>query len=343
MKMKNVKLDHQSPRLIYRFSLYLFLPYVLSYTPHVMAQEDPDRLRYLAINVGNASPQFRCWELKLCRAKDVKRVRDYIATWKPDIILFSEVYRAEQLTGKAVNGPILPPGYRGVCGDSRDRFTLQLVDAKAPNASHEHECIAWKSARLSLIPDSSKSVYGRNDEYGDDTTPTEASRHGYKEPKCSYDFTGFRVRLLLNKRTTITAVTVHPNANNSQCRTQEIARYWSDLAVGERVIIGGNWNTSSDAELQKPKGFKVNYSKGQHWDIVKHGNESSVQYVGRLIKRKFDHTFSNFGSPCRDCGQFYKTSDLPFGSVLGGYHKHPLADGGNGLDHRQILVDMIVD
>lgn len=304
--------------------------------------QSPEILRYLAINVGNASPQFGCWEYKLCRQQDVENLRKYITQWQPDIIMLSEVYQAEQLTGTAVNGPILPPGYTGICGESRDRYTGELVAWNAPNASHEHECIAWKTSRLSLVPNSAKSAYGRNDSYSIGSA-TQSPRHGNIAAKCSYDFTGFRAKLLLNNRVDITAVAVHPNSTNSNCRTEEISRYWSTLAEGERVIIGGDWNTSADAELQTPSAFKVNYSRGKHWHFVTHSGEYSAQYLWGFIGQQFDHTFSNFGIPCTNCGYFYNTTDLPFGSALGGYDGHPRADGGSGMDHRQILVDLIVD
>jgi hypothetical protein len=328
-------------KIIYFMSLAILSATLLIATA-ISATEPTNHLRYLAINVGNASPEFGCWEYKLCRSQDVKKVRDYIATWQPDIIMLSEVYRAEQLTGKAVNGPILPPGYTGTCGASRDRYTNKLVSWYAENASHEHECIAWKTARLSLVPNITKSAYGRNDVYSGKATPLESRRHGYEPPKCNYDFTGFRVELLLQNQTEIAAVTVHPNSSNAKCRQEETSRYWSTLAEGERVVIGGDWNTSSDAELQKPSTFKTNYSRGQHWDIVNHSREYSAQYFLGLAKRQFDHTYSNFGIPCTTCGKFYNTPNLPFGSALGGYDGHPRADNGSGMDHRQILVDILI-
>jgi hypothetical protein len=285
--------------------------------------ESTQHLRYLAINVGNASPEFHCWEYKLCRKQDVENIRNYITNWKPDIILLSEVYRAEQLTGKAVNGPILPKEYTGICGESRDRNTNRLVAWNAKNASHEHECIAWNS-RLSLVENSAKSVYGNNDE----------------KRKCNYDFTGFSAQLLLDNHLVITAVTVHPNSSKKHCRIEEISRYWSMLSKGSRVIIGGDWNTSSDKEIQKQTKFLVNYSKGQHWNIATHKNEFSAKYFLGLIQRKLDRTYSNFGSACTSCGIFYGTQNLTFGSVLGGYDGHPRADRKEGLDHRQILVDL---
>lgn len=289
-------------------------------------------LRYLAINVGNASLQFGCWEYKLCRAQDVQNVRNYITTWKPDVIMLSEVYQAEQLTGTAANGPILPEGYIGICGESRDRHTGALVAWNAENASHEHECIAWKTSRLSLVANTAKSAYGRNDAYG--------RNYDEGEPNCNYDFTGFRVKLLVNAQTTITAVAVHPNSSNANCRTDEISRYWSTLADGSNVIIGGDWNTSSDKELQKPAAFVVNYSQGQHWNLEKHSGEYSAKYLFGHIKRKLDHAYSNFGTLCTACGSVYSTANLPFGSALGGYDDHPRADNGKGMDHRQILVDL---
>lgn len=305
-------------------SLIIFASGSVAFASPVFATGVP--LRYLAINVGNASPQYGCWEYKLCRAQDVQNLRNYIAAWQPDIIMLSEVYRADQLTGTAVNGPILPAGYTGLCGESRDRNTGALVAWDAPNASHEHECVAWKTARVALVAGSAKSAYGRNDTYG--------------KSNCDYDFTGFRVRLLLDSQYTITAVAVHPDSSNSSCRTEEIARYWSTLADGQYTIIGGDWNTDSDAEIQKPAGFQVNYLRGAHWTLATHSNEYTAFYALGLIKRKLDHTFSNFGSPCTNCGSIYGTANIAYSSVVGGYENHPRADAGEGMDHRQILVDM---
>ena len=59
-------------------------------------------LRYLTLNVGNASPQYGCWEYKMCRPEDAADLRAYIQAWQPDILLLTEVYRAAQLTGEVV-------------------------------------------------------------------------------------------------------------------------------------------------------------------------------------------------------------------------------------------------
>src|SRR5512140_2136192 len=194
-------------------------------------------LRYLAFNVGNASITYGCWEYKLCRSQDVANLRNYIATWKPDVVLLSEVYRAAQLTGGMNYGPILPDGYTGMCGQSRDRYTGALAAYDASNASHEHECIAWKKSRVSMVTGSAQSEYGRNDAYG--------------QGNCDYDVTGFKVDLLLDGSIPLTAVSAHPQSgSDSACRTEEIARYWSRLATGARTIIGGDFNTESVTELQ---------------------------------------------------------------------------------------------
>ena len=80
--------------------------------------------------------------------------------------------------------------------------------------------------------------------------------------------------------------------------------------------------------------------RGQHWNIANHSNEYSAVYLGGLLKYKYDHTFSNFGSGCTTCGAAYGTANLTYGSALGSYDGHPRADAGDGMDHRQILVDM---
>lgn len=285
----------------------------------------PIPLRYLAINVGNASVQYGCWEYKICRAEDVRHVRDYIALWRPDVVMVSEVLREAQLLGAEANGPLLPPGYDGVCGKSLDRDTGLPAAFDADRASHEHECIAWKASRLALVPGSVESAYGRNDAQG--------------KADCAYDFTGIRARLVVDGRVELTAVAVHPDSKNAGCRAEEIGRYWSRLATGDRVIIGGDWNTESLAEIAPPGRFRVNYSRGAHWDLATHPEEYSASYALGAINKQLDHAFSTFGPPCVDCGGVYHTFDLTLGSVLGGYDGHPRADQGDGLDHRQVLVD----
>ena len=272
----------------------------------------PVPVRALFINVGNASPQFGCFEYKLCRPQDVASVREYIAHWQPDVIALSEVLRADQLTGDADGGPILPDGYTGVCGESRDRVSGELAAWDADDASHEHECVAWNTARAELVAGSTASVYGADG--------------------CNYDFTGFRARVRLDGAHELTVVAVHPDSQEAACRTQEIAGYWSELAVGERVLIGGDWNSDSDAELQHPRDFDIAYLRGQHWDIALHDGEYSAEYGFGLQKKQFDHAFVNFGGPVTDA--------LTFGSALGGHDDHPRANGGDGLDHRQLLVDL---
>lgn len=148
--------------------------------------------------------------------------------------------------------------------------------------------------------------------------------------------------MLLDGKIPITAVALHPNSSNDICRTEEIKRYWATLALGSNVIIGGDWNTGLDKELQKPDAFLVNYLGGQHWNIVTHSNKYSAKYFFGIVKRQLDHAYSNFGAPCTTCGSFYGTANLTYGSALGGYDNHPRADNGSGLDHRQILVDLTI-
>ena len=286
-------------------------------------------LRYLAMNVGNGSPQYGCWEYKLCREEDVRHVREYIEAWQPDVVLLSEVYRAAQLTGTEVFGPILPAGYDGRCGQSRDRSTGSLATWSADNAAHEHECVGWKTSRLSPVVGSARSAYARNDDYA--------------KLWCRSDVTGFRIRLVLDGTTTITAVAVHPDPSNASCRTEEIGRYWRDLAGADpAVVIGGDWNTDRDDELQLPPRFRLNYSRGRHWKVATHSGEYTTILLGGLVKRQIDHAYSSVGQPCTSCGATFGTDDLVYGSALGSYDGHPRADDGEGLDHRQVLVDMVL-
>ncbi|HEY3446222.1 MAG TPA: endonuclease/exonuclease/phosphatase family protein [Myxococcales bacterium] len=294
--------------------------------PADAASSAPIPLRYLSANLGNASFQFGCWEYKLCRPQDVQHLREYIALWRPDVVLLSEVYRADQLEGLANGGPILPEGWRGVCGKSLDRETGQPAAFDAPGASHEHECVAWKTSRVALVPGSAESAYGRNDAKG--------------KTDCSYDFTGFRARLEVDGRAELTAVVVHPDSQNAECRVEEIGRYWSRLATGRNVVVAGDWNTESYDEIAKPAAYLTNYSKGEHWNLAKHEGEYSASYAAGLLQKQLDHAFSSSGEPCVDCGGFFHTFDLHFGSVLGGYDGHPRADEGEGIDHRQVLVDL---
>jgi hypothetical protein len=287
---------------------------------------EPVPVRVLAINVGNASPQYGCWEYKLCRSQDVVALRGYIETWQPDIIMLSEVLRAAQLDGLSDNGPILPEGYAGRCGESLDRDSLESAAWNAADASHEHECIAWKTARVTPVEDSAASAYGRNDDWG--------------RGNCSFDFTGFRMRLMVDDSLEVTAVAVHPNSQQADCRTEEIGRYWDELAEGERLVIGGDWNTEDLAEIQPAATVDTAYYAGEHFDIAVHENEYSAHYAFGVSNRKLDHVFVRKLAACTECGMYFGTDDLEFASALGGYDDHPRADGGSGFDHRQILTDL---
>lgn len=285
-------------------------------------------LRYLSANVGNTD-LIVCWETKLCKEEVAAKLRAYITAWQPDVVLLSEVQRAEQLKLAGSGGPLLPPGYDGLCGESRDRDSDELVAWNAERASHEHECVAWKQARVSYVPGSARSARGRNDDYG--------------KGQCEYHFTSLRVDLVLEGSFALTAVTVHPDASilSSDCRTEEIQRTWSELADAPHVIIGGDWNSDSAEEIAVPPSFRINYERGQHWDLAFHYDEYSAFYT-LGIKRQLDDAYSNFGWPCVNCGAFYGSDDLPFSSALGGYDDHPQDDEGEGCDHAQILVDMWV-
>jgi hypothetical protein len=97
--------------------------------------------------------------------------------------------------------------------------------------------------------------------------------------------------------------------------------------------------TGAPAELQRPRDLAVAYLRGQHWDLATH-DEYSAEYLLGFEKQRFDHAFVRGGAPCSDCGADYGTADLAFASALGGYDDHPRADAGEGLDHRQLLVDL---
>jgi hypothetical protein len=282
-------------------------------------------LRFLSANLGNVG--FQCWESKLCDSSVVARFRDYIQTWSPDIILLSEVYKRTQLDSTDEGGPILPSGYSYDCGKSLTRSDSLPALWNDANSSHEHECIAWKTSLFTMVPNSSKSVYGRNDAYG--------------AQNCNYDFTAHSVKLIYNNMDTITPVALHPNSMVSQCRVYEINKYWTELIGNNtKAIIAGDWNTDVQADLQVPSQFNTIFSMGNYWNLFYSSTDYSETVF--LSNKHLDHAFSNFGQPCTNCGSVYGTVDLPYGAALGGYNGHPRADGGSGMDHRQILIDMNV-
>ena len=136
----------------------------------------------------------------------------------------------------------LPSGYTGMCGESCDRNIGARGAFIAEDASHEHECIAWKESCLSYVKDSAEFAYVRNDDYG--------------KEHCNSDFTGFRAKLLPDLpegiREVITAVTVHPDSSKAKCRNEEISHCWSLLTSKGKTVKGGDWNTEKDEELQRP-------------------------------------------------------------------------------------------
>gem|GEM_PF-3197556 len=311
----------------------------------------PHHLRYLAINIGNVSLNCRAYEYKLCTPDVSDRVRDYIATWKPDVVLLSEVLDEPQLdrvlhdsdlraggsTTSNLGGPVLPPelGYAHACHSSLNRFTGVARDAQPlddPDASHRHECVAWRKDRFALVD--AAHVLGPN-------TPELRS-------KCHYDFTMQAATLRMRDAEDesgapidVTGIAVHPASDTDDlaCRKDTIARMWSELATKPRVFVGGDFNTGVGSELMVPSRFHINYSHGNHFATHHAGEFTAAYYVRGEFE--FDHAFSSFGRACTDCGKYYGGSkqDLPFGSALGDWDGHPWA-AKPGIDHRQILVDL---
>lgn len=351
--------------------------------PTVRAQAKPKSpqyipLRYLAINVGNLRA-LDDYALKLSEADVVGRIKNYLTNWQPDVILLSEVFDSRQLNqdlfynnsvlGFPVReniGNLLPEGYAGRCGESRFRNGTVANPPNQPGASHEHECIAWKTSRLTYVEGSARSERG-----------ADSAALGFEPDECNYDFTAFRVKLKLKGvKEPITAVTIHPKSGMplsvpnhdaqdnaaSACRKDTIRRVWQNL-VGSNpnVIIGGDWNTDLPAELQvpfrsasNPKGFINNLSFGKYWDgTFANGRHHTASYIGKPVH--YDHAFSNFGRPATklatDFPQYYpggSARNLKFGAAVGGFGTgtlglsdiHPRADSGSGCDHRQLLIDM---
>ena len=313
-----------------------------------------NHLRYLAMNIGNVALSCRNYEYKLCSHDTSEQIRQYIAVWKPDVILLSEVLDEPQLDRvlhdsdirkdgdkkSDLGGPILPPelGYAHVCHGSENRDT-HVVNNTHPfedeNASHRHECVAWRTDRLALV--GSAQVYGPN---------SPALRK-----KCNYDFTAQAATLRLlgsddgtGQPIEVTGIAPHPASDSEDvvCRTDTLARMWKQLANKPRVFLGGDFNTGELSELQVPPTFKTNYSHGSHFK-VHHQDEYSVAYYIRG-SFEFDHAYSTFGKACTTCGRYYggPYQNLPFGSALGSWHGHPWA-ANPGIDHRQILVDLDLD
>lgn len=314
----------------------------------------PRHLRYLAINVGNVAFECRSYEFKLCTPEVGDRVRNYIGTWQPDVVLLSEVLDEPQLdrvlrdsditstgsTTSNLGGPLLPPelGYAHVCHSSIDRDTGEVHDQHPlddKNASHRHECVAWRKDRFTLS--SAAHVFGAN-------SPALRS-------KCNYDFTAQAATLRVNdsddgsgKPIELTGVAPHPASDSEDpaCRKDMIGRMWKELASKPRVFVGGDFNTGDAAELQVPPAFHVNYSHGLHFGTQHTGEYTAWYYVRGGFA--FDHAFASFGRACTDCGKHHGGSeqDLALGSVVGDWDGHPHA-AKPGLDHRQILVDLTFD
>lgn len=280
----------------------LFITVFILFTCFVYSKH----IRVLSANVGNAD--LSCPEYKLCDPQVMKNIKKYIQTWKPDLLLFSELLRSSQLK------EIIPDEYTGICGKSVDRRTGEPAEWDSPSSSHEHECIAWRKDKLEMIPNSQKSSYGRNDLIG--------------KFKCKYDFTGFRAMFKFED-IVLNAVVVHPNSMFSDCRVYEIDQYWKTLASNStRTIVAGDFNAgisnilgiirNSTEELQVPREFRTVYSNGQYWNLANfYPQDPTAGAILGGIKMWIDHMFVNFGKPCTNCGQFYGTESLPYGVVVG--------------------------
>ncbi len=114
------------------------------------------------------------------------------------------------------------------CGKSRDRFSGKEAAFNASNASHEHECIAWRKDKFDFR--NSSSVRGRNDSFG--------------IKNCHYDFTAHAVDLFsLQDGEIIRFVAVHDDSQVENCRIYENVEYWDRYFLDDvRVILAGDWN-----------------------------------------------------------------------------------------------------
>ncbi len=305
-------------------------------------------LRYVAINVGNLTPL--CWLVKPCNPFMVAAVRHYFEIWQPDIIMLSEVTNSMLLLNTTwvkwlginiLAGPLLPEGYDGTCGKSVYPDGRR-ANWDADNASHEHECIAWKTSRARLVPRSGRSIYGYMGR-----TPTNQV--------CETAFTAFSAQVVLDNQITIRAIAVHPqsgprtDAQKYDCRLRETTMVWNDLAYNDRnVIVGGDWNDDNPLidENDPPYGaygFRLNYGYtsadlgisgiGDHWDMVFHEEEWSTALS--IAGNQLDHAFSKFGDavedPCEYCGATYYTAPSnPYGLPNGGNLYYGSAIGGQG-------------
>jgi hypothetical protein len=284
-------------------------------------------LRYMSANVGNACVSGGCcWEDKLCSGVVAGHLSSFIQKFEPDVVLLMEVLRRTQVPSICSSSV-----YAFDCGASLNRFNLSLASFNATNASHEHECVCWKLDRFAL--QASTSADGRNDDYG--------------KQHCHFDFTGFAVTLL-DKATedNITFVAVHPDSMQKECKLEEIARYWELAKATPKAVVAGDWNSGrkcvlgacrdSIEDMQIPASFRSDYLVGKHADGVADSPLDccpTAVYVDGAQREWLDAAFSNFGQP--------NTSVFPHGSAVGSYNGIPRADGGQGCDHRQLLVDLV--
>ncbi len=104
------------------------------------------------------------------------------------------------------------------------RILIQKPAAyNAEHSSHEHECIAWKTSRVDLIENSQRSVFGRNDAFGQNS--------------CNYDFTAFHAAVLL-EYPKICKLIPTENQLNSMQLPSILTRNISRAEITKSLIIG---------------------------------------------------------------------------------------------------------
>lgn len=343
-----------------------------------------DHFRALFTNVGNVSLSPSCMdaENKLCDPGVTTGIRNYIGEWEPDIIMISEVAIPKQMASEihgidlwprtrkhsadTFGGPILPaPGTHNLtwdytCHDSHKRNSgygpgiwdpqgiANGLETDKGDWSHGHECVAWRRDKFKKAGE--MAVFGKD-----------------ADANCHHDFTIEMADLESIKHPgfIITAVAVHPQSDTRwprdtttdiACRKDEIARAFAALAGKAHVVMGGDFNTESMAEINPPARYATDFSKGQHFGghLGSHPSEHSAgEYIGRGWFN-FDHVFRSnqpsWAAACTTCGGFYGTKNLVFGSALGykvydiwpwyndAQDDHPNICG-DGCDHAQVLVD----
>jgi hypothetical protein len=282
-------------------------------------QNKPDKYSILSVNVGNSNLQCYTYKWKLCKKDVENRLKENIATVKPDIILVQEVLppwlceeHSEKNPTKVCYDDQEPPQIRRLLGDE---YSIACEPLKG------YECVGVRKTAGEFVGCLPGEIC--------DARPIKPISG------CDPGFSISAVTVKLNNGAIFDIVHSHPQSFSASCRAESLQQaFYPDspedsIIQQDKIFVMGDFNfdpwRDNDESVDTWKGIYEKGWKGlpfrYHSGIVeKDPPYYTLKFMG--VRRTIDFVVSNFAD-----GKFVVLGESPGTSRL---------DGGAGNDHRAL-------